>query len=84
MTQEQWLTATDPEGMLDFLQCGCKVSERKLRLFACSCVRRAWELLDDAGRQAVEVAEAYVEGSVDAATLTATGKYLDDLCEELL
>jgi hypothetical protein len=37
MTEAEWLTATDPAPMLTFIQ--GRTSERKLRLFACACVR---------------------------------------------
>jgi hypothetical protein len=47
MTEQEWLTCTDPRPMLEFLR--DKASNRKLRLFACACVRRAWHLLTDAG-----------------------------------
>jgi hypothetical protein len=39
-----------------------ELSERKRRLFLCACVRQAWLLLEEPSRQAVEVAERYVEG----------------------
>jgi hypothetical protein len=39
VTEQEWLACTDPTPMLEFLR--GKVSERKLRLFACGCVRRA-------------------------------------------
>jgi hypothetical protein len=56
MTESEWLTCKDPGPMLEFLR--GKVSDRKLRLFACACCRRVWHLLDDpAARQTVELTE---------------------------
>jgi hypothetical protein len=55
--------------MLDFLR--GKASERKLRLFAAACVRRAWHLLTDTGRQAVEAAEAYADAMIGREPLQA-------------
>jgi hypothetical protein len=69
MTEAEWLACTDPGPMLDLLR--GKASERKLRLFACACCRRIWHLLTDTGRHAVEAAEAYAEGMLDAETLQA-------------
>src|SRR5438445_2790557 len=63
MTEAEWLAATDPGPMLDFLCASGKASERKLRLFACACVRRVWHLLGDhRSRKAVEVAESLADG----------------------
>src|SRR5262245_48229866 len=62
MTEAEWLTCTDLEKCLKFLR--DKVSERKLRLFACGCCRRAWSALAvERGRTAVEIAENYADGS---------------------
>jgi hypothetical protein len=69
MTEKQWLTMTDSESMSRFLSGEMKQSRspsgrRKLRLYACACCRRAWELFDDErSKQAVEIAERYAEGN---------------------
>ena len=61
MTEAEWLACADPTPMLEFLR--GKASDRKLRLFACACVRRIWRLLC-AGecRNAVEGTELYADG----------------------
>src|SRR5262249_26765945 len=71
MTEEQWLTSTSLDAMLEHLRRQCRVAQRKagrrkVRLFACGCVRRAWHLLsDERSRQAVLVAERYADGLAD-------------------
>jgi hypothetical protein len=63
MTEADWLACTDPDWMLVFLR--GRASERKLRLFACACVRRVWHLIADArSRAAVEFSERFAEGLV--------------------
>jgi hypothetical protein len=61
MTDDRWLGCTDPHAMLEHLR--SRVTERKLRLFACACVRLHWDdLFDPRSRAAVEVAERYADG----------------------
>jgi hypothetical protein len=45
MDEAEWLTCTDPKPLLDFLR--GRPSERSLRLFACACVERCRDWLDD-------------------------------------
>jgi hypothetical protein len=75
MTETEWLAFTDPTPMLRFLLGtsrlrvmdveafpDCKVSDRKLRLFACACYDRLCHLLPDPlARDAVAVAERYAD-----------------------
>src|SRR5882724_1931356 len=61
MTEEEWLSATDSEPMLEFLH--DKVSERKWRLYFCAGCRSIAHLLyRPASIRAVEVGECFVDG----------------------
>jgi hypothetical protein len=63
VTEAEWLACTDMDTMLEYLR--GKVSDRKLRLFACACCRRNWHLLGDKrSRESVEISERYAEGQV--------------------
>jgi hypothetical protein len=65
-----WLAGADPLPLLAHLE--GKATPRKLRLFACACVRRpqGWPRLRYAyPRQAVEAAERYAEGQAGDADL---------------
>jgi hypothetical protein len=54
--------------MLEFI--GGKVSERKLRLFACSCCRRVEHLLkDDVIFKALDAAERFADGCIRESTV---------------
>jgi hypothetical protein len=51
--------------MLAFLRESGRASERKLRLFACACVRRLWPLVyHERGRRAVAAVEQFSDGEV--------------------
>ncbi len=68
MTEAEWLRAADPKPMFTFLQkdrrkSRCRGGKRRLRLFACACVRGIWELLRQPGsRQALYYGERFAEG----------------------
>lgn len=60
MFEARWVNCEDPEEMLRYLL--GKTGDRKLRLFACGCVRRIWPLLrDERSRSAVHMAERYAD-----------------------
>jgi hypothetical protein len=64
VTEAEWLSATDPESILDAL--GGVMTDRQRRLFGCACCRRVWHLLpDERYRRAVEVAERLADGRAD-------------------
>jgi hypothetical protein len=78
MTGAEWKACTNPKPMLQALQ--GKVSDRKLRLFACACCRHVWPLLShDASRRSVEVLRLYADGLADRDQLTAAAQAAHDL-----
>jgi hypothetical protein len=65
MTQQEWLACDAPDRMLLFLTAAA--SDRKLRLFACACCRRLWDLLPEGpSRHAVEASERFADGEIGA------------------
>lgn len=74
LTEEQW-TAWDgpPDRLIDFVN--NKVSQRKIRLFYCACVRRILPLLkDNRSRTAVEASELFADGCIDSSHLLEARK----------
>jgi hypothetical protein len=69
MTEAEWLGCTEPQRMLEFLR--GKASDRKLRLFACSCCYRldCLSQFDDDRLHAVKCAELYADGNASAEAL---------------
>ena len=66
MTEKQWLACCEPQKMLESL--GDKASDRKLRLFACCCIRQhpLWEhATDERVRGAIQLLEDYVDSPRD-------------------
>jgi hypothetical protein len=71
MTEQQWLTCTDPTPMLEFLRDLNCPNERQLRLFAIACCRRVWHRLRDQDcERAVEVLERWVDGQATVEEVT--------------
>jgi hypothetical protein len=65
MTEQEWLQATDPQPMLEFLR--GKVSDRKLRHWGCSCCEQIADLFpDETYSLAVQAAVRFADGSADA------------------
>ncbi len=80
MTENEWLACTDPTPMLEFLR--GKVSDRKLRLFACACVRRVWHLLtDERIRKALELTERHADGAASVDELREAHAAVDAICD---
>jgi hypothetical protein len=70
MDEPQWLACTDPEVLLRLLP--GRVSARKLRLFACACVRTVEHLLKhQRSRQALHVAGRFADGQASEGDLDA-------------
>jgi hypothetical protein len=60
MTEAEWLACKDPVAMLDYVR--ASASPRKLRLLACACCRRVWEVMKNRdSRKAVAVAERFAD-----------------------
>jgi hypothetical protein len=66
MTEAEWLAATDPWALFDYL--GDRIPERKAALYVCGGLRVIWDrwLYHDSSRRAVEVAERWADGQATA------------------
>jgi hypothetical protein len=68
--EASWLACTNPDALLTYVL--ARADARKLRLYACACARRVWDLLRfDASRHAIENAERHADGLVGEAELLA-------------
>src|SRR5271165_5672482 len=70
MPEAEWLACTTPRAMLAFLR--GRVSDRKLRLFACACCRAVWSMVRNRDKEdAVETAERCADDLAGASQLKA-------------
>ena len=77
MDDARWLACANPHPMIEAIR--GRVSERKLRLFACACVAEALphaKLVDDA-RQVLPEIEAFADGRATRADLRRVRQRLD-------
>ena len=69
MTEAEWLAAADPEPMLTLVR--NEVSDRKLRLFTCACIRSMAPKFSLEIEPWLAVAERFADGEVDHLELVA-------------
>jgi hypothetical protein len=71
--EERWLAGDTSGPMLSLLRMNGKASERKLRLFACACLRPSD---DSPGRlRAIEAAEAYADSLISVEELKTASRF---------
>jgi hypothetical protein len=86
MTEAEWLACDDSIDMLLWPP-GKTAGDRKLRLFACACCRRIWDVLSEDNRSAVELAERYADGKASQKELAdreRNSRIYQDVNEEVL
>jgi hypothetical protein len=83
MTDEQWRVCADPDLMLVMVR--NDATDQQLRLWCCACVRRVWDQLahTEAGRRAVEVAEAFARSAASPADLKQAYQDAQDAMREV-
>jgi serine/threonine protein kinase len=79
LNEADWMACTDLTRRLTHLY-NLNAPARKIRLFACACVRHHWEHLGEASRKAVEIAERYADGEASPAELEAAEDAAWDAC----
>jgi hypothetical protein len=83
MTEAEWLTAIDPKSMLEYVTNPPELSDnRKLRLFACACIRRLGQVVTDRRlRAALDTAEAFADGRALNRELEAVSRTVQRLAQ---
>jgi hypothetical protein len=69
LTEREWLASVEPAGMLRWVVGSGRLTERKLRLLACACLRQLWPLLGERVRTAVALIEGYADGKISGPDL---------------
>jgi hypothetical protein len=73
MTEAEWWAATDPLALADWLFFDAVAADRKLRLLSVACCEPLRTIVADSGvLVALNAAEAYADGQIDAAAMAAT------------
>jgi hypothetical protein len=76
MTEAEWLICDDTLPLFRHLRWVGTAAQRRERLFAASCVRRAWRLLaDERSRVAVQAAERYADRLASHSELAAVARH---------
>jgi hypothetical protein len=91
MTEAEWLACPDLFELLGQVKgensrrdVPCLTSERKLRLFACACCRRIWNLItDERSREAVLVAERFADGRATRRELEAAQRWAGNASSDI-
>ena len=72
MTEQEWLRITDPDDLMrKTIRTKGLGNDRQFRLMGIACCRRIWHLLDEKLRNAIELAENYLENIATAAEMDA-------------
>jgi hypothetical protein len=83
MTEAEWKAWGNSRAMLGCLERGADL--RKLRLFACACLRTVWGVMhDDRARRAVEVAELFADGAASLDQLESAGSDAAHVAAEIV
>src|SRR5215471_16458375 len=82
MTEEEWLTSTDPQAMLDYVE--GRASTRKLGLFAYECCCHVRRLLSDPrSKAAIKVLGRFLDGRALEAELRRACNSATDVLENI-
>jgi hypothetical protein len=79
MTEQEWLASSNPTGMLNFLYQLRRTSERKLRLFLCSCCRHMAHALSEDALKAMATCELFADGLASSQQLEEAARGITTL-----